>query len=105
MSDYVSVDTMAGAAGYVSREFGDYGYSLRLCRAGFVNALFELRASDGGRRLFLIDRYGNVELAPDDSALDFDIGDRAKVELWTMGAADRLYGKRNGYSPNVVPAV
>ena len=105
MSEYVSVDTMMSAAGYVSREFGDYGYSVRLVSAGFVNALFELRASDGARRQFLVDRYGNVELAPEEShGWDLD-ENRAERDAWTMAAADRLYERRNGYAPNAVPSV
>lgn len=88
---YVSTETLAGAAGYVSREFG-HGYRLRVVAGEFTNTLFELRAGDGSRRLFLADRYGNVELGPVE--LDSD-GD---YYAWCIGAADELYRRRNGYA-------
>lgn len=93
MEDFVSTDTLATAAGYVSREFGCYGYSVRVVSTGFVNTLFELRAGDGGRRMFLCDRYGNVALAPED--LD---SERDDYYDWCREAANRLYGRRNGYA-------
>jgi hypothetical protein len=89
---YVSTDCMMAAAGYVSREFV-YGTRLRVVSAGFVNALFELCAGDGARRLLLVDRHGNVELGrPDDLEATDDYG------AWSMAAADRLYARRNGYA-------
>lgn len=97
MSDYVPTDCLAAAAGYVSREFG-YGYGIRVVGAGFVNALFELHASDGSRRLFLVDRYGNVELAPLELAEYRETERQPEIDAWTMAAADRLYARRNGYA-------
>ena len=96
-SDYVSTDCMMAAAGYVSREFGDYGYALRVVSAGFTNALFELHASDGATRLFLVDRYGNVELAPESVPTLYE-ETRDECYAWVREAADELYRRRNGYA-------
>jgi hypothetical protein len=95
--EYVSTETMASAAGYVSREFG-YGYGIRVVSAGFYNALFELHAGDGSRRLFVADRYGNIELGP----VDMDAGD--DYAEWCRNAADALYHKRNGYAVELYSA-
>ncbi len=94
MQDYVSTETLATAAGYVNREFG-HGYSVRVVSAGFFNVLFELHACDGSRRLFLADRYGNVELGPVDMDATCDPVDRNR---WSMNAADELYKRRNGFA-------
>jgi hypothetical protein len=91
---HVPIDTAATAAHYVEREFGGHGYTVAAISAGFCNGLFELRASDGGVRWFLADRFGNVALAPD-GIERLDVDERS---AWTRGAADDLYRRRNGYA-------
>lgn len=58
------LDAFYGAAGYLAREWGDYGY-----RIGYVGQygipgkphLFACCHSDGSRFWIVADRYGNAE--------------------------------------------
>jgi hypothetical protein len=94
MSNFVPTDTLASAVSYVRREFGETGYSVRVVSAGYMVSVFELCASDGGRRLYMVDRYGNVELAPD------GLEESGEWLEWANDAHDSLYARRNGEAPH-----
>ncbi len=65
--ELVTCDCMGAAAGYVSREYGDYGYRLGIVRAGSAGGIFTVHHSDGSQFYIVSDRYGNVERMPDPS--------------------------------------
>lgn len=97
MSGYVPVDALAAAASYVRHEFGEYGYSVRVLAGGFTVSAFELLCGvDGGRRVFAVDRYGNIELGPDGLEGMHDWSD------WFYGACESLSERRNGCKPRVI---
>lgn len=58
----VSTDQMFAAAGFVSREWGDYGYRLGVESSWFEGAVFLVQHSDGSEFRILVDRWGNASL-------------------------------------------
>ena len=57
----VTTDCMLGAAGLVSREWGDYGYVMGIhIPSGFGGAIFAVRHSDGSELFIHSDRYGDA---------------------------------------------
>lgn len=83
-------DVMITAGSFVSREFGDYGYVVRPVASGFTHYLFELAHFDGSRRLFLVDKWCNVELGP------IDLDASGDYTVWLMEAQERLYDNSHG---------
>ena len=95
-SDYVPVSTLAAATGIVSREWGEYGYSLAVHYVGLGSTIFELRAGDGSKRLLRVDRYGNYVVAPAGMSLDTP----SEVwQHWARWASDELTLVRGGHEP------
>lgn len=55
----VTVDAMMAAAGYLSRNWGDYGYRIGLAASVGSGGVFSCSASDGSRFWIYADRWGN----------------------------------------------
>ena len=89
---FATTDQMAAAGRYVSHEFGAHGYSVRIVWSTYYWAAFELRAGDGSRRLFMLDRYCNVDLAPVDCSTESAEG----WQDWREAAVDRLLALQRG---------
>ena len=65
---YMSVtpDQMASAGGYISREWGDYGYRIEGIESPtHAVAVFRVVASDGSRFAIAADKWGNCRALPD----------------------------------------
>lgn len=62
----VSVDAAQTLAGHLSREWGDYGYSLRIGGMGGGWAVAECAHFDGSRWVMVTDRYGSFVGVGDD---------------------------------------
>lgn len=91
MESFVSTDQMSFAGAYVAREFGHYGYSVRIVWSTYYWAAFELRHLDGSRRLFLVDRWCNVDLAPVACSTESE-----DWEAWRSAAIERLLALQRG---------
>jgi hypothetical protein len=62
----VSPDQLATAGAYVSREWGDYGYSLDAISSPTTKvSVFTWRCGDGGRFRVAVDRWSNCRHIPD----------------------------------------
>jgi hypothetical protein len=59
-----SIDCISGAIGYVSKNYGDYGYSIGLEASSMGAGIFLVRCSDGGEFRILSDRWGNASYPP-----------------------------------------
>lgn len=58
----VTTDSMIAAAGYLSRNWGDHGYSIAVHAAGWDGSgVFGCRCSDGSEFFLYSDRYGCVK--------------------------------------------
>lgn len=57
---YASMDAAFSALSYLSREWGDYGYSVALSGDGSGGAVLNVTHSDGSEFDIRTDRYGNV---------------------------------------------
>lgn len=56
----VTPDQLSAAGGYISRQWGDYGYRVEEIESATARvSLFHVVASDGSRFTVLADRYGN----------------------------------------------
>lgn len=54
-------DQMSAAAGYIAREWGDYGYSIEDVESPtHAVSLFYVRALDGSRFVVAADKWGNT---------------------------------------------
>jgi hypothetical protein len=58
----VSLDCLSGAMHLLSKDWGDYGYTIGIESAGFNGAVFLVRCSDGGQFRLVSDRWGNASL-------------------------------------------
>lgn len=56
----VTTDQMIGAAGYLSREWGDHGYRIGTHARTDGGVVFGCSAGDGSEFFLLSDRYGSV---------------------------------------------
>ncbi len=56
----IAPDQMSSAGSYISREWGDYGYSIEKIESPTHRvSLFHVVASDGSRFIVATDRWGN----------------------------------------------
>lgn len=55
-----SLDSFSSAASYVSRNWGDHGYSIGLEASSFGSGIYLVRHSDGSEFRILVDRWGNA---------------------------------------------
>jgi hypothetical protein len=59
---YLTPDQMSAAAGYISDEWGDYGYRITGIESPTrAVSAFRVVASDGSRFTVFADRYGNCD--------------------------------------------
>lgn len=57
----VTADQMSGAAGYLVREWGDYGYRFEgIETRTYAVSVFRVVCSDGGRFCIVADKWGNA---------------------------------------------
>jgi len=57
---YLSADQMSAAAGYLARQWGEYGYTIEGIESPSTRvSLFRIRHSDGSRFTIATDRWGN----------------------------------------------
>ena len=57
----VTADQMSSAAGYLTREWGDYGYRFEgIETRTHAVSVFRVVCSDGGRFSIIADKYGNT---------------------------------------------
>ena len=57
----ITADQMSAAAGYLTRNWGDYGYRFEAIESPTHRvSLFRVCCSDGGRFTIAADRYGNA---------------------------------------------
>ena len=61
-----STDALSAVAGYVSRGYGDYGYSVGQVANAGGGGIFSVRCSDGSTFYLAVDRWGNVARVPDE---------------------------------------
>ena len=60
----ITPEQLCSAGGYISREWGDYGYSIEKIESPTHRvSLFHVCASDGARFVVAADRYGNCRYA------------------------------------------
>ena len=72
----VTADQMSSAAGYLTREWGDYGYRFEgIETRTFAVSVFRVVCGDGGRFSIVADKWGNTR------HLDTHIGDEGLSEL------------------------
>ena len=72
----VTADQMSSAAGYLVRNWGDYGYRFTdLYSASSAVSVFRVTCSDGGRFTIVADKWGNTR------HLDTHTSDDGLVEL------------------------
>lgn len=57
---WASTDALGAIAGHVSRNWGDYGYSIRGMRTVGIITFALVGHSDGSRFYVMADRWGNV---------------------------------------------
>lgn len=57
---WITTDQMSSAAGYLTRNWGDYGYRIEKIESPTTKvSLFHVVASDGGRFAIAADKWGN----------------------------------------------
>ena len=57
---YISADQMSSAAGYLARNWGDYGYRFEKIESPTTKvSLFHVVHSDGSRFAIAVDKWGN----------------------------------------------
>ena len=62
----ITVDQLASVAGYIAREWGDYGYTIEGIESPtHAVSLFHVRHSDGSRFIVAADKWGNCQKAAD----------------------------------------
>ncbi len=65
----VTCDQMSGAAAFLAREWGDYGYRFTGIESPtFAVSVFTVRHSDGSEFAIGADRWGNCAALPDGAA-------------------------------------
>lgn len=63
----VTCDQMSSAAGYLAREWGDYGYRFTgILSPTSAVSVFSVRHSDGSEFAIAADKWGNCAALPDD---------------------------------------
>lgn len=63
----VTCDQMSSAAGFLVREWGDYGYRFTgITSPSFAVSVFTVRCSDGAEFAIGADKWGNCAALPDD---------------------------------------
>jgi hypothetical protein len=74
----VTADQMSSAAGYLTREWGDYGYRFEgIETRTYAVSVFRVVCSDGGRFSIVADKWGNTR------HLDTHSGDEGLAGLVT----------------------
>jgi hypothetical protein len=72
----VTADQMSGAAGYLTRNWGDYGYRFTGIESPtHAVSVFRVTVSDGGRFAIVADKWGNC------SHFDTHSGDAGLAEV------------------------
>ena len=61
-------DALFAVAGHVSREYGDYGYSIGQVANARGGGIFSVRHFDGSTFFLAVDRWGNVARLEDDQS-------------------------------------
>jgi len=57
----ISPDQMSAAGGFISREWGDYGYRIEAIESPtHAVSVFHVCASDGARFIVAVDKWGNT---------------------------------------------
>lgn len=60
----ITPDQLCSAGGFISREWGDYGYRIEQVESPtHAVSLFHVCASDGARFVVAADKWGNCQLA------------------------------------------
>lgn len=72
MADFAPIETTMAAAGFVAREWGEYGYAMTGCVGHYIDGpelfyRFGVKASDGSYFEVLADRWGNTREVPEGS--------------------------------------
>ncbi len=90
-SPALNPEAVAAAARYITREYGETGYTMALEAGGFGAVVFRGRSSDGGEFRVWADRYGNARTLPEiDDLAEAMLVDRQARESETAERYARL---------------